>query len=253
MLLNELAARSRQALRDHRAHNREKPADAEEIFPAKFLHAIERSHTHKAGLPIKTREVVKSTKRRVNPVHVVVIVEGIEEIDDLLAAGSTDFSESFRKVTDFGGADVPARSLQRLGNDVEVPDLREETRALLAGGSFFRFQRLDLLGAGFDRVGLGVPVRIGMAGLDHAEVIEEKANASGLSERAGLEQVANLRRGAIAVVREAFDDDRDFMRGEAFVSDEFVIHLFVIEPGTLLDRAFDGILVNGRLSSLLHG
>src|SRR5208337_4804297 len=109
----------------------------------------------------------------------------------------TDFDKILGEITDFGGADSPAGGLQRLGNMVKVLDLREKTRALLSGGNLVGFQRLDFLRAGLDGVRFRVAVRVGMRGFDHAEVVEEKADAARLAERAGLEQIADFRRRAV--------------------------------------------------------
>ena len=105
---------------------------------------------------------------------------------------------------------------------VEVFDLGEKTRAFLACGNFLGFERLDFLRAGFDRIAFGIAVRVRVRGFDDAEVIEEKRDAAGLAERTGLEQIADFRRGAIAIVGQAFHDDGHFVRREAFIDDRLV-------------------------------
>ena len=49
--------------------------------------------------------------------HIVVIVEGVEEVHDLFAIGFADFGKILGDVTNFSGDDVPTGGLQRLGND----------------------------------------------------------------------------------------------------------------------------------------
>ena len=182
--------------------------------------------------------------RRVNPVDVIVVVQGVQEVGDFLAGGLAEFGEVLGEVTDFGGDDVPARALQRLGNGVEILDLGQEARAFLACGDFFGFERLDFLRAGLDGIAFGVAVGVGVGGFDDAEVVEEEGDAAGLAEGAGLEEVADFRRGAVAVVGQALDDDRHLVRGEAFVGDQLEVDLLVGLAGALLDGALDGVAID---------
>ena len=69
---------------------------------------------------------------------------------------------------------VPARALQGLGDVVQVLDLGEEARALLACGDFFGFERFDFLRAGFDGIAFGIAVGVGVGRFDDAEVVEEE-------------------------------------------------------------------------------
>ena len=181
--------------------------------------------------------------------HVVVVVERVEEVGDFLARGvARVLGEVLGEVADFGGDDVPAGGLQGFGNGVEVLDLGEEARAFLAGGNFLGFERLDFLRAGFDGIAFGVAVGVGVGGFDDAEVVEEEGDAAGLAEGAGLEDIADLRRGAVAVVGQALDDHRHFVRREALVGDQFEVDLLVGLPGALLDGALDGVAIARRPS-----
>ncbi len=92
-----------------------------------------------------------------------------------------------------------------------------------------------------------------MGGFDHAEVIEEKRHTAGLAERAGLEQIADFRRGAVAAVGETFNDDRHLVGGETFIDDGFVIDLFRVKPGAFFDGAFNGVPVNGSFFGFFDG
>jgi hypothetical protein len=47
--------------------------------------------------------------------------------------------------------------------------------------------------------------------------------------------------GAVPVVGEALDDDRDLVGCVAFVDHGFVLDLFVEQTGTLLDGTLDGV------------
>jgi enoyl-[acyl-carrier protein] reductase I len=102
--------------------------------------------------------------------HVVVIVQGVEEGHNVLAGLRAHFDKILGEVADVGGDDVPTGGLERLGNVVKILDLREKTRALLPGGNFFRFERLDFLRPGFNGVAFGVAVGVGMRGFDHAQL-----------------------------------------------------------------------------------
>ena len=93
--------------------------------------------------------------------HVVVVVQRVQEIRDVLARRLADFDKILGEITDFGGDDVPAGGFQRLGNMVEVLDLREKPRALLSGGNLVGFKRFNFLRAGFDGVGFRVAIGIG--------------------------------------------------------------------------------------------
>ena len=41
--------------------------------------------------------------------HVVVIVERVQEIDNFFAGGCVEFRKALREITDFRGGDIPAR------------------------------------------------------------------------------------------------------------------------------------------------
>ena len=176
-----------------------------------------------------------------------MVIERVEEGFDFLPGGIADFSGIFCDVTHLGGGDIPTRGFQGFRDMVEVFDFGEEARALRAFGRVFSFECFDFLGAGFDGIAFGIAIGIRVGGFDDAEVVEEKCDAAGLSERAGFEEIADLRRGAIAIVGEAFDDDGDFVRGETFVDDGFEIHFFIELAGAFFDGAFDGIAIDGGL------
>ena len=72
-------------------------------------------------------------------------------------------------------------------------------------------ERLDVLRAGFDRGFLDIDRRVVMR-LGEADVIEEKFVAARDAELPFLEKHAHLRRGAVHVVGERFDDDRHLVR-----------------------------------------
>ena len=57
----------------------------------------------------------------------------------------------------------------------------QKARALLAVGNFIGFERFDFVRASFDRIALGIAVRVRMRGFDDAEMIEEKRDAAGLA------------------------------------------------------------------------
>jgi predicted Rossmann fold flavoprotein len=194
-----------------------------------------------------------SPKGGVDVMDVVVIVQRVQKIGHFLAVGVADFREVFREITDFGGDNVPAARFQTLGNGVEILDLGEKSRASLAFGNLFGFQRFDLLRTAFDGVAFGVLLPVGVSRFHHSHVIEEKSDAPWLAQRAGFEEITNFRRGPIPIVGEAFDDYGNLVRAESFVSHLFENDLFVGEPGTFFDGAFDGVAGDGILPGLFDG
>ena len=89
-----------------------------------------------------------------------------------------------------------------------------------------------------------------MSGFDNAEVVEEKGNAAGLAKGARFEQVADFRRGPVAVIGQTFDNDWDFVRRKTFVGDQLKFDLFVGLTGAFLDRALDGVAIDRGLPRL---
>jgi len=189
----------------------------------------------------------------VDAVDVFVVVELVEEGGDFFAVGFVEFWKRFGEVTDFRSGDVPASGFERFGDVIEILDLGDEARAFVAFGNFLGFERLDFLSSGFDRIAFGVAVRISVRAFNHAEMVEEKGDAARIAERASLENAADVGSGAVAVVGEAFDHERDFVGREAFVGDEFVVNFFVGETSTLFDGAFDGVSGHGTLARFLDG
>src|SRR5512141_470177 len=81
---------------------------------------------------------------RVNPVHVVVVVEGIEKIHDLFAVSFAEFRKILSQITDLRSDHRPSGRLQSFGYRVQVADLGEEPSAFATFGDFFSFQWLNL-------------------------------------------------------------------------------------------------------------
>src|SRR5205085_12330028 len=103
---------------------------------------------------------------------------------------------------------------------------------------------LDIAGAGLDRrfehlIGAAGARRVG----NLADMIEQKTDAVGLAKgAAGLcKGGAHLAGGAVAVIGQRFDDDRDAARPVAFVPHLF-ISLAALAAGAALDRAPDRVL-----------
>ena len=72
--------------------------------------------------------------------HIVVVVEGIQEISHLLAVCLVQFRKTLREITNLGGDNVPSRRFQRLRNGIQVLNLRQKARALLPSGHFLGLQ-----------------------------------------------------------------------------------------------------------------
>ena len=99
----------------------------------------------------------------------------------------------------------------------------------------------------------GIAIGVGVGGFDDAEMIEEKGDAAGLAERTGLENVADFGGGAVAIIGQAFHDDRHFVRREAFVSDEFKNDFFLSQARAFFDGALDGVAGDGAFAGLFNG
>ena len=184
---------------------------------------------------------------------VIVVIEFVEEGGDFVAVGFGEFDGRLGHVPQFGGDDVPAGFLEPGGDAGKVLGVGEEAGALAALGDLVLFEGLNILGAGLDGIGFGIARGIGVGGFDDTESVEEEAHGAGLAELTGAEEVPDFGGGAVPVVGEALDDDRDLMGGESLVEDGLVLDFFVEEPGSLLDAAFDGIPVNAGLFGFLDG
>ena len=95
-------------------------------------------------------------ERRIDVMHVVVVVEGGEKIGDFLALCVGNLGEILRHVANLGGEDVPSGGFQRLGDGIQVSDLGEETCAPRPSRSLVCFERFHFLRTGFDGIGLEV-------------------------------------------------------------------------------------------------
>ena len=153
----------------------------------------------------------------------------------------------FGSVARPGRLDLHARLFERLAHRGEVGRLAEDAHfvALL----------LHVLGAGVDRrhhVVLAVAVAVDH---DDAFFLEVPGDRAGLPEAAavGRERVADLGAGAVAVVGQRLDQDRDPGRAVALVEDVFVVGAVVAGPGAGVDRFLDFVLGHRRFARLLHG
>ena len=63
--------------------------------------------------------------------------------------------------------------------------------------------------------------------------------------------MANLRRGAIAIVRKALNHDRHLVRREAFIGDQLNRDFFIGQSRAFLDGTFDSVSRDGTLACLL--
>jgi hypothetical protein len=73
-----------------------------------------------------------------------------------------------------------------------------------------------------------------------------------LPERPGFEQVANLWRRPVPVIRKTFNNDRHFVRREPLIHNLLERDLFVRQPCAFLDRALDRVARHRTLARLLH-
>ncbi len=81
--------------------------------------------------------------------------------------------------------------------------------------------------------------------IDETHVVKHPGHAAHCPQLAGFEKHPNLRRGAVAVVGQTLHDDRDLVRGEPFVGDQFVVHSLAGQAGPIFNRTLDGIARHG--------
>jgi hypothetical protein len=105
-------------------------------------------------------------------VHVVVLVEALEECFDLGARIAFEVHRVLAAVADLGGGHAPASLLQGLGDRIHVGALGEEAAAALF--LFDDLELLDVLRAGFDRRGLEVETFLLVRRLDDADLVEQE-------------------------------------------------------------------------------
>ena len=90
-----------------------------------------------------------------------------------------------------------------------------------------------------------------MRGFDDPRAIEKEPDAAGLAERTSFEQIPDFRRGTVAIVGKAFDDDRYFVWSESLECHQFESHFVIALAGAFLDRPLDGIAINGGFARFL--
>ena len=181
-----------------------------------------------------------------------MFVNGGEKFDDFGTLGGGEFDVVLGDVTHFGSGHGPAGLFEGLADGVEVGAVTEEAGGdvigRVVGGNGFHVLRAGLNGDGFE-----VERFVRVLRFDNAEVLKHPRHAPRRAELALFEEDADFGRGAAAVVGEAFDDDGDFVGGEAFVGDEFVIDLLPGQASAFFDGAFDGIARDGLFLGSLNG
>lgn len=179
-----------------------------------------------------------------------MIIQLVQEGGHFLLCSIVQLGKILGEVTDFGGADVPAHGFETFGDVIQILDFRDEPGSLLAFLHFVGFEGFDLLGAGFNRVGLGIAVSVRMIPFDNPHMVKKEGNAAWLAQGAALENPPDVGGGAVAVIGEALNDQRHFVRGESFISDQLVGDFFLGEAGAFFDCAFDRIAGDRGLSGL---
>ena len=182
-----------------------------------------------------------------------MVIDGIEELGNLLLFSLAEFDRVLGHIADLAGDDLPTGLGQPVADRRQIFDLRQESGAHMAFGNLLAIQRLQVLGARLDGIGFGIPLGIGMGGLDDPEAIEEERHAAGLAQLSILEEMADLGSGPVPVVGQALDDHRHLVGSEAFIQHGLEIHLLIQETGALLDGALDGVLVDAGLLGLFNG
>ena len=138
---------------------------------------------------------------------------------------------------------------------MQIRAFSDEARA---GDSFgdvvvFRVREgLDVLSAGLDCGSFDVHIRAGMMGFHEADMIEQKLVAPRRPELARFfEEAPDFGCGAVVVVGQDLDNDRDLVRRIAF--EDQVIEHELVGPDTtaFLDGAFDYVAAHALPARLL--
>ena len=178
---------------------------------------------------------VRHLEIRIHVLHVVLIVQRIDQLQDLLALLVVDRHGVLR---------LPGeRGLARLA-ELRFQSLRDIAQQLAGGVDLVTvLARHHVLGARLDR-GLEHSIGIRHLGveLDYADVIEHERHRAGFGEVATRlgEARAHFAGRAVLVVGQHFDDHRDAARPVALVAD--LVVALGIAAGRLLDGAVDIVL-----------
>src|SRR5829696_625534 len=177
-----------------------------------------------------------SLEVRVDRVHVVLVVERLDQPQHLAGRVLVELDARRRAHRQLGVLDVDALALQRLAHPLQVARRGDDLPDVLVLGDVFR--------AGVDRghqVVLGVALRVDQ---HDALLLELPGDGARLAQRpAGLgEDVADLRARAIAVVGQRLDQERHAARAVALVDDRLEGVGVGVGAGALGDRALDVVL-----------
>jgi len=187
--------------------------------------------------------------------HVVVLVEGVEEFTDFGGFFVGEGGELLGDVTEFARDHRPAVGAEPLRGGGSGGALGDEARALAIGGNVVVLlvgERLDFVCARFDGGFFGISGIVGVVGFHEADVVEEKLVAAADAELASLEEDADLGGGAVLVVGIDLDDDGDLVRGVALEDHVIEDDLFAADPGAFLDGALDDVAGDGLLARLFE-
>src|SRR4051794_11955743 len=184
---------------------------------------------------------------RVHRGHVVVVLELLDQPQELAGGRFVDLDAGRRAHRQLGGLELDPRALERLADGCEVARGRHDLPDALVVG--------DVLRAGLDR---GHQVVLAEAlGVDHddALLLELPRDGAGLAQVAAAlsEDVPHLGAGAVAVVGERLDEQRDAARAVALVHHGLDLLGVGARAGPLRDRALDVVLRHARVLRLLHG
>jgi len=189
--------------------------------------------------------------------HVVVVLDGVQELADLGALLVVEFRILLRDVAHLGGDHGPAVALQPGGDGVDGGEVAKETGAGRALGRDVVVLGVgeggEIVRPGLDRGGLEVGPGDGRVRLDDADVVEKKLVRAGGAEDALLEEHAHLGGEALHVVGVALDDDRHLVRRVALEGDGGEVGLFAAGAGALVDGALDHVARDGGLLGLFDG
>src|SRR3954470_4636713 len=193
-------------------------------------------------------DLVADVEVRVDVLHVVAVLEGVDQAEDLARALLVERYRDAGHEAHVGGVVVDAGVLQGLADRDDVARLADHLEAVP--------EVTDLLGPGLENGEQEVVLGQRPPGDDdHALAGEEVGHAVRVGKGAAVagQRGADLRRRPVAVVGEALDQHRDAVRAVALVHDRLILGAAGLGTGAALDGAVDVVVGHRTLLRLLDG
>ena len=179
---------------------------------------------------------------------VVAVFERVDDLERLSGPFGVDFHLHGGDELDLGGVVFDSGVLdgRSHGDDVAVLAVDRERLASV----------LDFLDAGLEHRREDVVLAHALGGnLDDSFAGEHVGHRAGVGELPAVagQGDAHFGRGAVAIVRQAFDEDGDAARGVALVGDRLIVDRVRAVSRASLDRAIDVVRRNRVAFGLLNG